>query len=52
MAHGRDLFARSSDFDVLARAKDLERIDPGIVGRLNEILALGDEQPFTVALAA
>ena len=51
MPHRRDL-GQQLGLDVLAGAEDLDRIDARIVGRLHEILALDDEQPFPVALAA
>jgi hypothetical protein len=37
--------------DVLSGAEKLERLDPGIVRRLDEILALDDEQPLLFPLA-
>jgi hypothetical protein len=36
--------------DVVARAQNLDRLDAGIVRRLDEILALDDEQPLPLAL--
>ena len=51
MPHRRDL-GQQLGLDVFAGAEDLDRIDARVVGRLHEILALDDEQPLPVALAA
>ena len=50
MRHRRDL-RQQARLDVLARTQELDRLEARIVRRLNEVLALGDEQPLLLALA-
>ena len=50
MRHRRDL-REQVRLDVLACTEQLDRLDARLVGRLNEILALDDEQPLLLALA-
>ena len=49
VAHCRDL-RQELGLDVLARSQQLDRLDARVVGRLHEILALGREQSFLLAL--
>jgi hypothetical protein len=51
MRHRRDL-REQLRLDVLTRAEELYRLDSRIVGRLDEILALDDEQALLLPLAA
>ena len=50
MRHRRDL-GQQVRLDVLARTQELNRLEARIVRGLNEVLALGDEQPLLLALA-
>ena len=50
MRHRRDL-RQQARLDVLARTQELDRLEARIVRGLNEVLALGDEQPLLLALA-
>src|SRR5215207_5177111 len=51
MRHRRDLCEHLSS-NGLARDEEVDRLDPGRLRRLDEIFALGDEEPFAVALRA
>ena len=50
VAHRRDL-RQQLRLDVLTGSQELDRLDARVVGRLNEILALDDEQALLLALA-
>jgi len=51
MPEGRDL-GQEHRLDVLAGDEQLDRLDPGVDRRLDEILTLRDEEPELVAPAA
>jgi hypothetical protein len=51
MPEGRDL-GQERRLDVLAGEEELNRLDPGVDRRLDEILTFRDEEPELVAPAA